>query len=671
MKFINKYKKYICNRKLIPYIIVLTILLLSVGYSAFSSNLSIRDLYAEVRLEKDVRITGISVAPETGDSNINYVCELVLDIGNPGYSYGDEYSCDPGDGIKRTFYLLEDGDNTTLVKGDTGTTGVGEVSLIMNENIGSTTYWGKSFDETPTVAFPYLQSQTTEWTSVEVNMPTYEQIYSVNNSTTLTSTPWLYSNLGEYDHYFTSTYADFEPGGAVAKTVEVENISQFYSAYIRPVITINKNQIGSLNQDLGIQNNGGTTTYLDYNVRNIQAGIKLPNTNSSVTFNVQVTNIGSTEVGIKEITGLPDNLDYKILNYNLKDKICDEDNVCKLGIQKEIQVQIKYKEGYYDSSNTLYNVVANFNFQPFYSVTYTDIEGEGYPTEILGGETLTVDFGDSSPNIKVKINNIETTNYTYENGVLTLPNVSGNVEIIKFIPPRSFADDDWSTIIANVQAGNLSAYKVGDTKEIALTGFTNGEEGSNELYTIRIANISTPSECSASGFSQTACGFVIEFVDIITTHAMNSSITNVGGYPASSMYTYIQNDIYNALPKELKDVIIPTYVVSGHGITSGEENFVTEQDKVYLLSGKEVYGSDTYDTSSNLTRQLEYYSNLGVTESNNSGALKKLNGSNDSWWLRSAFSNTPATFRRVSDDGNLISNIATSAYGVAVAFRIG
>ena len=137
------------------------------------------------------------------------------------------------------------------------------------------------------------------------------------------------------------------------------------------------------------------------------------------------------------------------------------------------------------------------------------------------------------------------------------------------------------------------------------------------------------------------------------------------------MYTYIQNNIYNALPEELKDVIMPTYVVSGHGPTSGEENFVTEQDKLYLLSGKEVYGSDSDDTSADLTRQLDYYSDLGVSTSNYSGATKKLNGSDTVLWLRSADSDFTYAFRYVSSTGALGFNYALNTNGVSVAFRIG
>ena len=299
-----------------------------------------------------------------------------------------------------------------------------------------------------------------------------------------------------------------------------------------------------------------------------------------------------------------------------------------------------------------------------------------------GTDTLEVETNGEKPSSgtitfeKGKINNI-LLNLGNKNIV---KNYKGELALIP--EPKSFREDSWETIVANVKVGNLSKYKVGDTKEIALTGFTNTETGSNGLYTIRIANITNTGDVctkeyleredgTKERYSKTACGFVIEFEDNITTHKMNNSSTSVGGYPASSMYTYIQNNIYKCLPDDLKDVIIPTYVVSGHVSTSGEENFVTEEDKLYLLSGKEVYGMDTLDTSADLTRQLDYYSNIGVTTSNYSGAIKKLNGGAKFWWLRSAYSIYTGYFRGVDNDGILNNSNAINAYGVAVAFRIG
>ena len=231
-----------------------------------------------------------------------------------------------------------------------------------------------------------------------------------------------------------------------------------------------------------------------------------------------------------------------------------------------------------------------------------------------------------------------------------------------------FATDSWSTIIANVKAGYGSDYAVGSTKEVNL-GTTYG------THTLRVANTSTPSECSTAGFSQSACGFVLEFADIITTRKMNDTSTNVGGWPASSMYTFVNNDIYNAIPSEIKNAIIDTTVVSGHGSTSGETNF-TSTDKLYLLSTAEVWAQGSSNTISDdaaidVTRQLDYYKNLVETPSNYNGAIKKKGTSASAWWLRTATSNTNNYFYIVDKDGHRNTYIADYTRSVAPAFRLG
>ena len=240
-----------------------------------------------------------------------------------------------------------------------------------------------------------------------------------------------------------------------------------------------------------------------------------------------------------------------------------------------------------------------------------------------------------------------------------------------------FTLDDWNTIVENVKSGNTSMYKVGDTKEINL-GTTYG------THTLRVANTSTPSECSTTGFSQSACGFVLEFADIITEHNMNPTGTykgtqydygwNVDGWPASSMYAFVNNDIYNALPSELRSAIIDTVTVSGHG-KNDTKNF-TSTDKLYLLSTAEVWAQGSsntieYDTARDVTRQLDYYKNLGVTTSNYSGDIKKNGTSAGYWWLRSASSFTNHRFYSVSRTGDWNRASAYYTHGVSPAFRIG
>ena len=235
----------------------------------------------------------------------------------------------------------------------------------------------------------------------------------------------------------------------------------------------------------------------------------------------------------------------------------------------------------------------------------------------------------------------------------------------KPVEPYSFSSDSWATIAEAVKNNNISKYKVGDTKLVGL-----GTYGS---HMVRIANTSTPSECSGTGFSQSACGFVVEFTDIVAEHVMKDTADNTGGWPGSSMYTFVNTDLYNSLPYILKNAITDTTVVSGHGNT-GESNF-TSTDKMYLLSPGEVYSDwSTYqyssaDTAKDLTRTLDYYTNASVTTSSYSGAIKKYQSSAADWWLRTP--EVGIAFSRVQKTGARAGIVATSPYGVSPAFRIG
>ena len=231
------------------------------------------------------------------------------------------------------------------------------------------------------------------------------------------------------------------------------------------------------------------------------------------------------------------------------------------------------------------------------------------------------------------------------------------------LPSKSFAEDSWNTIASNVKAGNTGKYKVGDTKEVDL--------GTYGKHKVRIANMSTPDECKQEGFSQSACGFVVEFTDIITTHKMNDTVTNKGGWPGSQMKTFIDKYIYNSLPDDLKKVIIDTKTVSGHGELDSENHIST--DKLYLLATAEVWkDGDHADAARDKTRQLDYYSSKGVTTSSYAAAIKKdSTGTAAEWWLRGASSNFDFDFYYSWNNGAMSDTNADYSSGVSPAFRIG
>ena len=111
----------------------------------------------------------------------------------------------------------------------------------------------------------------------------------------------------------------------------------------------------------------------------------------------------------------------------------------------------------------------------------------------------------------------------------------------------SFAEDDWKTIIENVKIGNKSKYKVGDIKELTLGTRKSNYIYSDEVkdfisgiipkttYTVRIANKSTPEECSKEYFSETACDFVIELIDILNPSTFYCAFDNALNWPNSNV----------------------------------------------------------------------------------------------------------------------------------------
>ena len=260
--------------------------------------------------------------------------------------------------------------------------------------------------------------------------------------------------------------------------------------------------------------------------------------------------------------------------------------------------------------------------------------------------------------------------------------------------PTTFEKDSWETIQCNVK-NNPTSYSVGSTKTIKMDL---NNDSTEETYTLRVANNTTPAECNGTDFSETACGFVVEFQDIVENRAMGpygdysqTGYGNTGGWEASDMRAYLNGGIYtagnidysetgfiNKLPNELKKIISNTTVVSSHG-SNDSSNFTTT-DKIYLLSTKEIWGKEGtsniiyYDSAEVETRQLDYYKSKGVTtcafEAQINVVKKYLTGAPGFWWLRSA-DDSNDDYYRVEPSGEYARNYYNTQHGVSPAFRIG
>ena len=294
---------------------------------------------------------------------------------------------------------------------------------------------------------------------------------------------------------------------------------------------------------------------------------------------------------------------------------------------------------------------------------YTTTDGKNLIKEGETEPTLIVDY-----NGDVVFDNIIV--FDDAEYYLSVGSINGDDVDIEYGRILNFSTDSWQTIAKYKDYG---FYKVGDTKEIELDLDNDDVKTS---YTIRVMNTSTPEECGEEGFSQSACGFVLEFVDVLSVDKMRFDGVSTSDWSTCKIRNEALPNIYNALPDELKNIIIDTYVVTGKytGETAGtvSEDVTITTDKLYLLSSKEVWNELIHD-SNDKTRQLDYYEERKVSHNNAAAAAK-----DEYYWLRTPCNNLNECFVNVYDAqtggwaGKFVGRGSdTDNKGISPAFRIG
>ena len=297
---------------------------------------------------------------------------------------------------------------------------------------------------------------------------------------------------------------------------------------------------------------------------------------------------------------------------------------------------------------------------------------------LASGESITLNVTTNSKK-NVIWNSSDNSVATVNSGVVTGVNTgsvtitatigsvsdSVTVSVKKYEEPVSFATDSWETIVHAVKKNNISKYNIGDIKQI--------DSGELAGYKLRLVNKETSQDCYNLDYSETACGFVLDFVELVEIKLMNEGIyKNAGSWPATSLRTFLNNEFYNKLPYNLKESIIDTRVITGHGKNSGETNF-TSTDKLYLFSCKEVGIMNCEDSANDNTGILEYF----VNKTNNDRKKYVITGHGPYYWLlRHPISKYSDDFYTINSGGGAsITNPGRYSSGgetyYSPAFRIG
>lgn len=223
------------------------------------------------------------------------------------------------------------------------------------------------------------------------------------------------------------------------------------------------------------RSNAGISNYEDYNKNSISTGISLPNENSTITYNVEITNIGSGAMGINSIDGLPSNLEYQVSDYEMQKPLCDVNNKCTLGMVKNIKLTIKYKNNSFDSANVNYNLNVNFNFERLHTITYEDSSGNVYHDYVTDNARFILNYDELGlvppTEFKVTMGGVVIDDYVSMGPILIIMSVTGDVVIEGVFP-------DYLMSVAKVNSADVAVLGNNNLKHFQIESivFSNTKE---------------------------------------------------------------------------------------------------------------------------------------------------------------------------------------------------
>lgn len=210
-----------------------------------------------------------------------------------------------------------------------------------------------------------------------------------------------------------------------------------------------------------------------------------------------------------------------------------------------------------------------------------------------------------------------------------------------------FSENTWEQIIVACQLNRVpDTWKIGDQKAMTING---------AAYMVTIIGKNHDSYSDGTGnapltFQLREC--------YNTTYRMNGSNTNNGGWTNSQMRSTHLPTVLNLMPSVVQSSIREVNKLTTDGKTSS--TIVTTADKLFLLSEIEVFGLVSISKSGEGT-QYEYYKK-------GNSSIKQVNGTNNSYWLRSPQGTTSTNYCCVNVSGGTSFDNASNPNGVPFAF---
>ena len=162
---------------------------------------------------------------------------------------------------------------------------------------------------------------------------------------------------------------------------------------------------------------------------------------------------------------------------------------------------------------------------------------------------------------------------------------------------------------------------------------------------------------------------VFTFENCPFAKAMHSSSDNTGGYPASTLRTYLEGGFLTGLVAALGH----DYMYSVRRYISNKGSYTELNAKIFLPTEIEVYGMQINgDELGDSATDYQYVNpvQLPIYRDSYKHRVKRYNGSRQWWWLSTPRSDSATSFCVVNGIGYAVTTSAGSSGGCAPAFCV-
>lgn len=484
--------------------------------------------------------------------------------------------------------------------------------------------------------------------------PKNSYVYGAENSDTLVCTP-----AGVMVRYSDTDYpADINDGtllgvynenyNPVNPTEVTDNLiglvfeqTYYFSAFPFSVDGIyNKSQAPANRASCQWVGNKGTinvmvATYEGYTGGEIgEYTITLVDQASSGPQNIQRTASGT---GLTQIGNLDEGKTYIVTLTDVGGLTCDPSEPITIVAGETYNVTMTYREKY---GSVVVNVTTNPTGMPIgsYTITLTPTAG-GSSLQQSGSGSQSLIFN----SVLIGTYNItgsSINHYTFSGGQVSVTGGQQSLHNAKYSFSATLEESSWAEIDQIGQLGLADDYwSIGDTKNITVSG---------ESLTLEIVGFNHDDLTNGG-----KAGITFGLKNCMEEPRAIDPDWEVDTFYGSPMETWLNGDLFNALPADLQAVIKPANKKTSDGIWySREENLqkrtiITNSMKVFLFSVVEIHGVEL----GTIPGEGVQYARFTNTESRNKWYPNDGTGTGRTyiWWTRSPSNNSRGCFMWVRD----------------------